>query len=108
MLKHSQYICVHFISTMVCRGTPKKKLLKPKQIPHSHSHFLYLQLFHYTLSTVFTTPSDCCWMQIMTSYSINSKWKKKMEIDDSEVNEQHFCRLYIPSGPQSSNHVHQT
>jgi hypothetical protein len=38
-------------------------------------------------------------MQIMTSYGINSKGKKKMEIDDSEVDEQHFYNLYIPSSP---------
>jgi hypothetical protein len=69
---------------------------------------MYLQLFHYTLSTVFTTPSNRHWMQIMTSYNINSKGEEKMEIDDSEVDEQHFCSLYIPSGSQSSNHIHQT
>ena len=34
---------------------PKKKLLKPKQIPNSRSHFLYLQLFHYTLSSLYYT-----------------------------------------------------
>src|SRR5882762_3850039 len=31
-----------------------------------------------------------------------------MEINDSEVDKHHFHSLYIPSGPQSSNHVHQT
>ena len=67
-----------------------KKKLKPKQISNSNSCFLYLQLFHYALCTV---------MQIMTSYGINSKGKKKMEIDDSEVDDQHFYNLYIPSSP---------
>jgi hypothetical protein len=43
--------------------------------------------------------SNRCWMQIMTSYSIDSKGKKKMEIADSEADEQHFCSLYIPSSP---------
>jgi hypothetical protein len=43
--------------------------------------------------------SDRCWTQIMTSYDIDSKGKKKMEIDDSEVDEQHFRSLYIPSSP---------
>ena len=43
--------------------------------------------------------SDCRWMQIMTSYGVNSKGKKKMEITDSEADEQHFCSLYIPSSP---------
>jgi len=35
----------------------------------------------------------------MTSYGIDSKGKKKMEIDDSEVDEQHFRSLYVPSSP---------
>ena len=43
--------------------------------------------------------SDHHWMQIIMSYSINSKRKKKMEINDSEVDEQHFNSLYIPSSP---------
>ena len=43
--------------------------------------------------------SDRRWTQIMTSYGIDSKGKKKMEIDDSEVDEQHFRSLYVPSSP---------
>ena len=43
--------------------------------------------------------SDCRWTQIMTSYGVDSKGKKKMEIADSEADEQHFRSLYIPSSP---------
>jgi hypothetical protein len=43
--------------------------------------------------------SDRRWTQIMTSYGVGSKGKTKMEIDDSEVDEQHFCSLYVPSSP---------
>ena len=43
--------------------------------------------------------SDCCWMQIMTSYGVGSKGKTKMKIDDIEVDEQHFRSLYVPSSP---------
>jgi hypothetical protein len=43
--------------------------------------------------------SDHHWMQIMMSYGVGSKGKMKMEINDSEVDEQHFRCLYIPSSP---------
>jgi hypothetical protein len=43
--------------------------------------------------------SDRRWMQIMTSYSVDSKGKKNMETNDSDVDEQHFRSLYIPSSP---------
>ena len=43
--------------------------------------------------------SDRRWTQIMTSYSVDSKGKKKMEIADSEADEQHFRSLYILSSP---------
>jgi len=36
------------------------------------------------------------------SYGVNRKGKKKMEINDSEVDKQHFCSLYIPQ-PCPSN-----
>jgi len=39
------------------------------------------------------------WTQIMMSYGVGSKGKTKMEINDIEVNEQHFCSLYVPSSP---------
>ena len=43
--------------------------------------------------------SDRRWTQIMTSYGVDRKGKNKMEIDDSEVDEQHFRSLYTPSSP---------
>ena len=43
--------------------------------------------------------SDRRWTQIMTSYGVDSKGKKKMEIDNREVDEQHFRSLYTPSSP---------
>jgi hypothetical protein len=43
--------------------------------------------------------SERRWTQIMTSYSVDSKGKKKTEVNDSEADEQHFRSLYIPSSP---------
>jgi len=84
---------------------PPQKLLKPKQIPHSRSYSLYPQLFHYTLSTVFTTPPTAAGCKLWQAITLTAKGRRKwrsMTVRSTSSISTAFISLAAPNHPTTS------